>query len=138
MARRPITEEARLRYRAADRASYARDPERQARAVARTHAHRLARPEKQAWYYYRKNAQRAGREFNLDRRLFEDLVTDVCFYCGDPPSPVNGVDRVDNTRGYTEDNVVSCCRECNSAKRNRTRVEFEQWARRIAVIAALV
>lgn len=39
----------------------------------------------------------------------------------------NGIDRVDNTKGYTLDNTVSCCTQCNTAKLNFTLVEFKEW-----------
>jgi len=32
----------------------------------------------------------------------------------------NGIDRVNNTLGYTEENSVPCCKTCNLAKRTLT------------------
>lgn len=37
-----------------------------------------------------------------------------CYYCGD--KTINGLDRVDNKLGYTNDNSVSCCPTCNRMK----------------------
>jgi hypothetical protein len=71
------------------------------------------------------------REFVIDRELFNDLVTDNCFYCGQTPNPVNGIDRVDNCRGYVEDNVVTACSVCNHAKAAMPRQHFESWATRL-------
>jgi hypothetical protein len=85
--------------------------------------------------FYRNNAKRRGIEYDLDPLLFEDLSTDRCFYCHADPEPFNGVDRVDNTKGYTENNVVSCCKTCNLAKKELTREEFESWAMRVADVA---
>ena len=56
-------------------------------------------------------------------------------YCGNIPkntysrskyykAAYNGIDRVDSTKGYTKDNVVSCCRSCNMAKAELTVTEF--------------
>jgi hypothetical protein len=40
-----------------------------------------------------------------------------CHYCGaELPLHIVGLDRVDNARGYTRDNIVPCCALCNDAK----------------------
>ena len=77
---------------------------------------------------YRRHARDAGRVFILTREQFTALVLAPCHYCGKEPSNhrvtkncregliYNGIDRIDNTRGYEADNVVSCCRRCNTAK----------------------
>lgn len=36
----------------------------------------------------------------------------------------NGVDRVDNTKGYTLENCVTCCAEANYAKRALSYADF--------------
>jgi hypothetical protein len=41
-------------------------------------------------------------------------------------------DRVDSTRGYEVDNVVSCCRTCNIAKHDMPYGAFVAWAMRVA------
>lgn len=84
------------------------------------------------WTAYRKRSRVNGQVFSLPRTLFDDLVTDVCFYCAAAPAPTNGIDRVNNSRGYEEDNVVSCCKWCNTAKSVRSRTEFEIWAKNLA------
>ena len=38
-----------------------------------------------------------------------------CFYCGEEST---GLDRVENNKGYTNANVVPCCKECNRLKSN--------------------
>lgn len=43
----------------------------------------------------------------------------------------NGVDRVDNTKGHTADNLVPCCWDCNHMKGRRTRQEFLEHIARI-------
>ena len=58
-----------------------------------------------------------------------NIATKHCYYCGtepvpstyltrkdETPIPVNGLDRQDNSLGYTLSNVVSCCSICNSMK----------------------
>ena len=93
---------------------------------------RAKEPIKHSWSETKGNARRRNLEFSLPRALFDDLVTDNCFYCGAAPEPVNGIDRVDNARGYVEDNVVTACRWCNRAKDVRSRSEFEAWIQRAA------
>ena len=81
---------------------------------------------------YRVSCRKKGKEFSLSREQFLLLIRQDCHYCGTPPSNVwrsrrnkltlkidlkyNGIDRVDNSRGYEIDNVVPCCRECNTIK----------------------
>lgn len=93
--------------------------------------------------YYKYGAIRRGHawEFSLDD--FAALVTRECWYCGVEPmhttprcSPdvkFNGVDRVDNSVGYISGNVVSCCGDCNRAKRIMSVDSFLAMARRIAM-----
>lgn len=88
---------------------------------------------------YRKCARRRDYEFNLDREVFKRMIFDDCFYCGRPPSNQiagrngtrfrkhNGIDRVDTSRNYDSDNVVTACRWCNEAKRAKTFEEFIGW-----------
>ena len=44
---------------------------------------------------------------------------------------LNGIDRVDNNKGYISGNCVSCCTDCNTAKMARTQEEFLTWAKRV-------
>jgi hypothetical protein len=44
----------------------------------------------------------------------------------------NGIDRVDNTKGYSVDNCVPCCRRCNVAKADMTPDQFLGWASLVA------
>jgi hypothetical protein len=68
-----------------------------------------------------------------------------CFYCGMPPSSIaasrnkvgldyiyNGIDRLDNERGYIMDNVVACCSRCNHAKHTMLPGEFIALCHRVA------
>jgi 5-methylcytosine-specific restriction endonuclease McrA len=99
--------------------------------------------------YYRKNAARAGVPFNLTRDQFLAIIVQNCAYCGAPPKESknysskrlkkffngtidhNGVDRVDNSKGYDTTNVVPCCKQCNWAKGNLPVAEFLSWISRV-------
>jgi len=96
------------------------------------------------------------RDSALDFETFYALSQQDCYYCGAPPSNqtniasgkakgvgrslyqkargsfiYNGIDRVDNTRGYTKDNIVPCCKRCNVAKNNMSLQEFLTWIERL-------
>ncbi len=91
--------------------------------------------------------KRAARTRDLEWDLANDQVKEInarnCFYCGREPSQkyaaprtngphiYNGIDRLDNNRGYTIDNVVPCCGQCNIAKHNHTVSEFSDWISRV-------
>lgn len=93
---------------------------------------------------YKSNAKRRGLVFDLTKDECRSLFNSDCHYCGISPNRVvkvkggqagqvvNGIDRVDNLRGYEAGNVVACCDQCNFAKREMGADEFIQWALRVA------
>lgn len=82
---------------------------------------------------YRNNAKAHGRCFGLTPDQFRRLTKQDCHYCGRPPSRVtkstkghgtytySGIDRVDNSKGYTPENTVPSCRLCNVVKGSITK-----------------
>lgn len=88
-----------------------------------------------------RGAKDRNYRFDLNKEQVRNLVTQNCFYCGRVPAQrqrghngdfiYNGIDRVWNELGYVEDNVVSCCKICNWAKRTRSIDEFKAWATRL-------
>lgn len=68
-------------------------------------------------------AKKRGINFNLDKKFFSDRFQNNCHYCGDKHKDI-GFDRIDNELGYTTDNVVVCCFDCNKMKNDKTRFEF--------------
>jgi len=98
---------------------------------------------------YRQSAKQRGLVFNLTLEEFITLSKGDCAYCGTAPQQMrtrgndeiarrhaaywhNGIDRVDNTKGYVIDNCKSCCRECNYVKKDRTVAAFIGHCLRIA------
>lgn len=77
---------------------------------------------------YRNGAERRGYDFLLTEDEFSHLTQGDCFYCGAKPAQklgsaanhgsivYNGIDRVVNEVGYTLENCVTCCGECNRMK----------------------
>jgi hypothetical protein len=89
------------------------------------------------YYAYKKGAVDRGFTFELTMDEFKGFLHKNCYYCGSEPSntyqiknsktgevragiPVtyNGIDRIDNTLGYTNSNSITCCEICNRMKRN--------------------
>ena len=87
-----------------------------------------------AYHYaaYKYQAKKRGYEFKLEPWQFNLVVNDVCYYCGDPGTIMFrgfgyclvGVDRIDNNKGYTFDNVRPCCKDCNFSKGTMSEEEF--------------
>lgn len=92
---------------------------------------------------YKQSAKRGGRCFILDFGTFSRLVMQPCYYCNSAPSTkvrtkrgsivfYNGLDRVDNSKGYTPENVVPCCDICNLGKRTKDFSVFTDWISRVS------
>lgn len=110
-----------------------RHPERvKAQRLAAWRRWRERRPDLNRLASVKSSAGNRNLQWGIPQALGLDLITDACFYCGASPGPVNGIDRVDNSRGYTEDNVVSCCFRCNEWKRAHKVDDFLGHCQRIA------
>jgi hypothetical protein len=71
--------------------------------------------------YVRRSALGKGKSWSLTKEQYEPLVVLPCAYCECENNVQAGIglDRLDNSRGYDIDNVVSCCIECNIARGDR-------------------
>lgn len=77
------------------------------------------------------------KDFNGTLEQFTKLILGNCHYCNSTPMNVfnlnkntfiyNGLDRIDNSKGHTLDNVVPCCKYCNYSKRDLTQQDFYNW-----------
>lgn len=67
---------------------------------------------------YQTSARVRNLQFELSCDQFEEMVKQVCYYCGGRSEGkiFNGIDRISNNEGYILDNCVSCCKGCNYAK----------------------
>lgn len=98
---------------------------------------------------------RRHKKFNGDILSLDDYIDKVkqpCHYCGlehsreikdrknetikekllsDTIVLCNGLDRIDSNIGYTKENTVPCCKDCNYAKRNMSVSEFFKWINRV-------
>lgn len=94
---------------------------------------------------YKRSAIKRNIIWELSESDFDSLITQPCHYCGSLPSNktttynahrnsairYNGIDRLDNTKNYTKDNVVPCCFICNRAKNTMPLKEWYHWISKI-------
>ena len=94
---------------------------------------------------YRSGARQRDLKWQIPKTKFKELTSSSCFYCGVKPFRealprgngntgsylYNGLDRVNNEHGYTLDNVVPCCWECNDIKHAQPVKEFMGWINRL-------
>lgn len=91
---------------------------------------------------YREGAKSRNLQFDITRESFSDLILLPCYYCGQEKSLItktetydyqhNGVDRLDNTIGYVDGNMVPCCSKCNRAKYKHSAKEYIDMCIRVA------
>ena len=85
-------------------------------------------------YNTNASANKRGYSFELTLDEISNLSQQVCTYCGKEPEQFlssfpnfiyNGIDRVDNTKGYEIENCVTCCKLCNRMKDTLSLDEFK-------------
>jgi hypothetical protein len=105
----------------------------------------------QVYLRYTRRAKERGYNWSLSRDEAKAIFTTNCYYCGIAPSQFqrihnkectieglkhaefiyNGIDRIDNSQGYTVQNCVACCKTCNRAKDTMSVQEFYSWIERV-------
>lgn len=111
--------------------------------------YRIASSKPNDWHlyiHYKGHAKDKNRVFDLTYEQFKTLSHSNCYYCGAEPTVVpqlqkycknsesqklNGIDRVDSSKGYTLDNCVPCCSICNQIKSNINQQLFLQQIEKI-------
>jgi hypothetical protein len=98
---------------------------------------------------YARGARARNIEFSISKEEFKPLLLADCNYCGTSPNikwskayrykiadvsdfRYNGIDRVDNSKGYISGNCVPCCTICNKSKLDMSVEEWMTWLKRIA------
>jgi hypothetical protein len=88
------------------------------------------------YYAYKVGAKNRSLVFDITKEDFKKITSLYCFYCGKEPSNVskknstegiyiyNGLDRINNNKGYTIDNVIPCCFKCNRMKSTLNQEDF--------------
>ena len=84
---------------------------------------------------YKSYKERAAKNFPRDKMIseteFKSIVEKECHYCG--KEGPNGIDRYDNSTGYTKENCVSCCKHCNYVKGDLSIPDFSIWTQRFVL-----
>lgn len=90
--------------------------------------------QRSVFQHYQIRALRKALDFSLSFDLFMALAAQPCVYCGTEAGNLeessydqfryNGLDRLDNSKGYMLENVVPCCGWCNIAKFNLSGEDF--------------
>lgn len=80
---------------------------------------------------YKVAAKKRGFSFDVSFEQFAKFIGLPCIYCGDT---ARGIDRVENSKGYTIENMASCCGKCNHMKRNWSKEEFILHCRKVSKI----
>ena len=86
---------------------------------------------------YKRQARSRGLAWELTDGDFDRLTSSDCYHCGTPPANVkrrkkyegsefvySGIDRLDNTLGYTRENSAACCFDCNRYKLD---LPYSEW-----------
>lgn len=94
---------------------------------------------------YEAQAEYRNLEWKLSTEQFNEITKQNCYYCGKEPSQIvnlrgcngvyvyNGIDRLDNSKGYSIENCVPCCGVCNKAKMVMSENEFSEWISRVYI-----
>lgn len=80
---------------------------------------------------YRATAKKHGLPFEVNFEQMQKFVTGKCYYCG---CQATGIDRVDNSFGYIEGNMVGCCGVCNHMKYTMSKKDFINKCKQIVTI----
>ena len=82
---------------------------------------------------YKKRANEKEIDFELNEEIFYNIIQHDCYICGKSFSDnhTNGIDRIDNTKGYILPNIESCCAECNYMKSDLSLEDFFDKLRKI-------
>ena len=87
------------------------------------------------------------KKWEITDEQFYEISQKNCFYCGAKPSMkrispnntgdfiYNGIDKINSKKGYIINNIVPCCKRCNTAKNDMTKDEFFNWVKTIYAFA---
>jgi hypothetical protein len=99
------------KYKAQYKATYER--------IGKERARSQSRKPKGRFYSLTLQAKKRNLSIEIDLLTYSTLIRSRCHYCdGVLNETGSGLDRVDNGKGYSIDNVVPCCKRCNVMKNN--------------------
>jgi hypothetical protein len=71
----------------------------------------------------RSSDRKSGLENDLTKEFIAAEIAKGCAYCGESTVRMT-LDRIDNTKGHTQDNVVPACIRCNYTRKD---MPYEAW-----------
>lgn len=76
---------------------------------------KYVRTSRHRWNLCRKVAKEKELIFAISYEFYKEIILRPCYACQRSLKEEAGysLDRIDNAKGYTEDNVNPCCGECN-------------------------
>jgi len=76
------------------------------------------------FFHGKADAKEGRRVWSITLEEYEKLLQQDCHYCKRNLLTATGVnlDRVDNSKGYTLDNVLPCCGDCNIIRNTKLTV----------------
>ena len=84
---------------------------------------RLHQRERAILFNSRQQDRRSGLSNDLDKDFILETIQKGCFYCGESEIKMT-LDRIDNTKGHTKDNVLPACSRCNYIRKE---MPFDAW-----------
>ena len=67
--------------------------------------------------FQRSSIEKRNKELCLTKEQYFELIQKHCSYCNYyNEEEINGIDRVDNSKGYILENCIPCCKHCNRMK----------------------
>lgn len=83
-------------------------------------------------------AKNGNKEWNISFNDFQKLITTPCYYCKNNLGSLSkncgsGLDRINNDKGYTLDNVIPCCYVCNSRRNKYLTIEENKIAAMVII-----
>jgi hypothetical protein len=85
-------------------------------------------------YTKRISEEKRGLEYSLTKEQYDELIYKACHLCGFKNGVGNGLDRQDNSVGYTYENVLPCCSTCNMMKSFYMKDEFIKHMSKIKIV----
>lgn len=113
----------RKRYALRGGRRYTDEQKRQKNAVVRSLRASGVTPERWILNDSRRDDKKYKRDNNLDREFIRKIIATGCCYCGETSLRMT-LDRVDNNRGHTKDNVVPACIRCNYTRKD---MPYKAW-----------
>lgn len=70
------------------------------------------------WIIFKRvSVEKREKECTLTKEEYFELIQKSCSYCNYyNEEEINGIDRVDNAKGYILENCIPCCKHCNRMK----------------------